>query len=59
MSRTTAGDTVYVKPTNNIYTVLSGIALLVVLLGLIIVWVRAGTLYGGLLSAPQSSRSSR
>ncbi len=52
MSRAGAGDTVYVKPANNIYTVLSAAAVAVVLLGLIAVWLRADTMFGGLLTAP-------
>jgi hypothetical protein len=51
MSRAVTGDTVRVAPQNNIYTVLAGVAFVVVLLGLVVVWMRAGTLFGGLFSA--------
>jgi hypothetical protein len=57
-----AGDTVYVKPANNVFTVLAAVATVVVILGLVALWMRAGTLYDGLLTAePQgsSARSSR
>ena len=49
MSRVTTGDTVVVKPSNNIYTALAAVALVVVLLAWIALWVRAGqVLPGGL-----------
>lgn len=51
MSRMSAGDTVVVKPGLNIYTVLAGVATLVVILALVVVWMRADTLLGGLLNA--------
>jgi hypothetical protein len=35
MSRAATGDTVVIKPVNNIYTVLSGVALVVVILAVI------------------------
>lgn len=57
MSRIPTGDTVYVKPANNIYTVLTAVATIVVLIGLIAVWMRADTLFGGLLSAPPQSNA--
>jgi hypothetical protein len=44
MSRAISGDTVTVKPANNIYTALSGVALVIVLLGLVVVWMRGQTL---------------
>jgi hypothetical protein len=58
MSRV-GGDIVTVKPSNNIYTVLSGVALIVVILGLIVIWVRAEGAFGGLLSAPQRTTATR
>jgi hypothetical protein len=58
MSRAATGDTVVVTPANNIYTVLSGVALVVVLLGLLVVVLRAGTVFGGLFSSPPSFFSS-
>lgn len=45
MSRTTAGDTVVVKPTNNIYTVLAAVALVVVILGLVAIYNKAAALF--------------
>lgn len=44
MTRTATGDTVQIAPSNNIYTVLTGLATLAVLLGLIVLLVRAHTL---------------
>lgn len=44
MSRAITGDTITVKPANNIYTALSGVALVIVLLGLVVVWLRGQTL---------------
>jgi hypothetical protein len=44
MSRAITGDTVTVKPTNNIYTALSGVALVIVILGLVVVWMRGQAL---------------
>lgn len=62
MSRipSSAGDTVYVKPANNIYTVLTAVATVVVLLGLVVVWMKGDVLFGGLLTAsPQAQTSVR
>lgn len=44
MSRIASGDTVVVKPTNNIYTVLSAIGTIVVLLGLVVLVLRSADL---------------
>ena len=44
MSRAATGDTVILKPVNNIYTVLSGVALVVVILGLVAIYLRADAL---------------
>jgi hypothetical protein len=63
MSRAVTGDTVVVKPTNNIYTVLSGVALLVMILGLAAIYVRCSSadlrgspyLPGGLFGASSPS----
>ena len=41
MSRAATGDTVTVRPSNNIYTVLTGAALIVVILALVVVFMRA------------------
>ena len=46
MSRTTAADIVTVKPTNNVYTVLAIAALLVVIGALVVLYMRAETLFG-------------
>ncbi len=46
MSRVATGDTVTLKPTNNIYTVLVGIAVLVELIGFIALFLRAGQIFG-------------
>ena len=63
MSRAATGDTVVLKPVNNIYTVLSGAALVVVILGLIAIYLRSQTLWsevGGLFgSAPQTTSGRR
>ena len=48
MSRIATGDTVVVKPTNNVYTVLVIVATLVVILGLVIVYLRAPKVFGPL-----------
>ena len=44
MSRMQAGEPITVKPTNNMYTVLAAVGLIVTILGLIVLYVRAGTL---------------
>ena len=62
MSRAATGDTVIVKPTNNIYTVLSGVALVVVILGLLAVYLRSETLWkdaGGLFGKDQPQSTGR
>jgi len=41
MSRVQSGDTVYVKPANNMYTVLAAIGTIVTLLGFIVLFIRA------------------
>ena len=53
MSRAATGDTVVLKPVNNIYTVLSGVALVVAILGLVAIYMRADTL--GLVKEPPAS----
>lgn len=56
MSRVGTADTVIVQPQNNIYTVLAGVAVVVVLLGLIAVYLRADTVMpGGLFGEPPPS----
>lgn len=57
MSRMTSGETVVVKPANNIYTALSGVALVIVILGLAMLWMKATDLHGGLFTeAPANVR---
>ena len=58
MSRAATGDTVVIKPVNNIYTVLSGVALVVVILGLIAIYLRADTL-GYVKESPAQTSSRR
>lgn len=41
MSRAQSGDPIYVKPSNNMYTVLSIVAFLVTLLAFVILFMRA------------------
>lgn len=41
MSRAATGDTVVIKPGNNIYTVLTLAATIVAALALVVVWMRA------------------
>jgi hypothetical protein len=45
MTRSTAPDVIEVRPTNNVYTVLVVVATLVVILGLVVVFMRANTLF--------------
>jgi len=47
----TGGETIVVRPTNNVYTVLAAAAVVVEIVGLILLFMRAGTLFpdGGLL----------
>jgi hypothetical protein len=50
MTRAATGDVVEVPPTNNVYTVLAGIAFLTCLIAVIVVWVKAGDIFpGGLM----------
>lgn len=53
MSRAGAGvgEPVVIKPSNDIYTVLAGVATVMTILGILVVWMRAGEIFGGLLSA--------
>ena len=58
MSRAATGDTVVVKPTNNIYTVLAGVALIVAILGLLVIYFRAqNVIPGGLFGPAEQERS--
>ena len=56
MSRAATGDTVVLKPVNNIYTVLSGVALVVVILGLVAIYLRSDSL--GLVKEPPAAPQS-
>ena len=61
MSRAATGDTVVLRPVNNIYTVLSGVALVVVILGLVAMYLRAEGLWkdaGGLFGKEPVVQSS-
>jgi hypothetical protein len=55
MSRAPAvAEPVVVKPMPDIYTVLTAVATVVVVLGLLVLWMRAGEVFGGLFSVPPS-----
>jgi len=56
MSRAATGDTVILRPVNNIYTVLSGVALVVVILGLVAIYLRSDSL--GLVKEPPATPQS-
>jgi hypothetical protein len=45
-------EPVVVQPSNNIYTVLAGVALVVVLLALVALWLRGGDVFPGGLFGP-------
>jgi hypothetical protein len=45
MSRLSTGNVQYVKPTSNVYTVLAAIALVAVIIGLVVLIMRADTLF--------------
>jgi hypothetical protein len=47
MSRMGTSDAIVVKPTNNIYTVLTLVALIAAVCSLAIIYVRAGTVFTG------------
>ncbi|MEA2735555.1 MAG: hypothetical protein QOE14_2006 [Humisphaera sp.] len=46
MSRGAVGDTVTVRPTNNVYTALAGAAVIIQILGLIVLWIRSDAVGG-------------
>jgi hypothetical protein len=48
MSRGAVGETVTVRPTNNVYTALAGAAVIIQILGLIVLFIR-GNSVGGIL----------
>lgn len=45
MSRAATGDVVKVAPSNNIYTALAAVGLLATILALVVVFMRASTLF--------------
>ena len=62
MSRATGGQVIEIKPTNNIYTALVGVAVAVQIVGLVVLFVTAAHLFeGGLLDSksPSAGVSSR
>jgi hypothetical protein len=46
MTRAATGDTIIIRPQNNIYTVLLAVATVAVAIGLAVVWMRSDTLFG-------------
>jgi hypothetical protein len=46
MSRGAVGETVTVRPTNNVYTVLAGATVIIQLIGLAVLWIRSGSVGG-------------
>lgn len=46
MTRAATGDTIIIRPQNNIYTVLLAAATVAVAIGLLVVWMRSVTLFG-------------
>ncbi len=48
MSRVAAGETITVRPSNNVYTGLAAAAVIVQIIGLIVLFMRAGAV-GGLM----------
>ena len=59
MSRMTSGQPIEVRPTNNVYTVLVAVALLIQLVGLVAMVMRSSTLYGDSLFFPSGTTSAR
>ena len=60
MSRTGSSNVVAAPRLSNIYTILAGVGLAVVLLTLVVVWTRGATLFGGLLTeSPKSATVSK
>jgi hypothetical protein len=45
MTRAATGDTIVIRPQNNIYTVLLAVATIAVIIGLIVIWMRSMTLF--------------
>lgn len=55
----TRGDAIQVRPTNNVYTALAGVACLVVLLGIIALCVQSSSVFGSNPYMPQESSATR
>jgi hypothetical protein len=56
MGRATGGQIIEVKPTNNIYTALVGVAVAVQIVGLLVLFITASHLFeGGLLDTKSPS----
>ena len=50
MTRMTGGQTIEIRPTNNVYTVLAAVAVVASIVGLVMLFLRAQELFpGGLL----------
>ena len=47
MTRAATGDVVTLKPTNNVYTALVGVALLAQVIALVVLFVKAKAVFGG------------
>ena len=45
MARLSGGETIIVRPTNNIYTVLAAVGLVVVIIAFVAMWLAADTLF--------------
>jgi hypothetical protein len=54
----TRGDAIQVRPTNNVYTALAGVACLVVLLGIIALCVQSSAVFGSNPFVPGESAGS-
>ena len=46
MSRMPGGETIIVRPTNNVYTVLVAVAIVANIIAIILLFMRAGELFG-------------
>jgi hypothetical protein len=56
MSRATGGQVIEIKPTNNIYTALAGAAVALQIVGLLVLFLTARSLFdGGLLDSKSPS----
>ena len=55
----TRGDAIQVRPTNNVYTALAGVACLIVVLGIVALVLQANSVFGDGLFFPSGSSSVR